>query len=259
MLTKISIIITLLISINVHSNIDTKSVSNFNDSKIKDELLAKFKVEGLEKEKLFSLQKDVLDKSGKSVGALIEVMKKDDYPDKNRWVATFLLGKVMGKQASPFLAKFLSHPQWFMRMASIKTLLALKEKKYYSQYASLLKDPTFIVRLQALDTIKQLNLKKLAPDVWQMLFDKKNYYMSKKSSKAKRTNIIKKVITTIGDLEFEKARDALFTMIQKNKYNDIFEEMEYSLSKITKKKIPSGNRSMKRRFWKKTALHYTNL
>ena len=76
-------------------------------------------------------------------------MKSDKYPEKNRWVATFLLGRIMGKKSSSFVSRFVEHPNWVLRMASLKTLLALKEERYQKKYIKALKDNSFIVRTQA--------------------------------------------------------------------------------------------------------------
>ena len=63
----------------------------------------------------------------KAVPVLIKVMKESKYPEQNRWQATMLLGQVMGKKSAPFIAKFIDHPHWMMRVASLKALLALKQ------------------------------------------------------------------------------------------------------------------------------------
>lgn len=218
---------------------------------VKEILISEFK-KNLKKKDVVKLQKQVLAYSGKAIPALIDVMKKEVFPDKNRWIATFLVGRIMGKKSSPFLAKFLKHPNWVLRMASLKTLLALKEKKYSALYGKALRDNSFIVRKQALDNIRVLDAKDQAPYVWSMLYDKRNYYAPKKGNK-KRTNLIRAAIKTVGDLKFEKAKTPLLSMIQKDKYKDIFNAMDYSLCKITGKKSPEDH-AMKMRFWKKVAL-----
>lgn len=93
-----------------------------------------------------------------------------------------------------------------------------------------------------------------------MLYDKKNYYqptLNGKALKAKRSNIIKSVILTVGELKFEKARQPLIKMIQKDRYNDIFAEMDMSLSKITGQKSPNGDINKKRIFWQRVGLNTT--
>lgn len=225
-------------------------------------LSASFMKEGMGPKEIKELKNDVLSHSGKAVPALIDVMKKSQYPDKNRWVATFLLGQIMGKKASPFIVKFLKHPSWVMRMAALKTLLALKERQYARLYSKSLKDESLIVRGQALENIRKMKLKTEAPYVWAMLYDKKNYYQAKKGEKSeevthKRTHLIKDVVRTVGELDFEKAQKPLFKMIQKDRYNDIFDDMDYALSQILDKKSPDGPLNIKRHFWKRTALSYT--
>jgi HEAT repeat protein len=231
-----------------------------NNSEVKNALLNKYMINYDSKTQINALKSETLKHGGESVEALIEVMKNAKYPDKNRWVATFLLGQIMGEKSAPFLAKFLKHPHWVMRMASLKTMLALKQAKYSKEYAALLKDDSFIVRSQALDNIRTLKTKESAPLVWAMLYDKKNYYqptINGKPLKAKRSNIIKNVILTVGDLKFEKAKDPLMKMIQKDRYNDIFNEMDASLVKISGISSPKGDMKTKRAFWRKTALSET--
>jgi len=206
------------------------------------------------KSDVISLQKDTLKLKGKAVPTLVKVMKSADYPDKSRWVATFLLGKIMGKKSSPYISKYLDHPNWVMRLAGLKTLLALKEVGFNKGYEKALSDNSLLVRSQALDNIVKLNIQKSAPSVWAMLYDKKNYHQSKELKKKKRTHLIKKVVRAVGDLKFEKAKAPLLSMIQKKKYEDIFNEMDYSLARILGKKSPKGSMKKKRMFWSKVGL-----
>lgn len=229
-------------------------------AEIKDVLLQKYMSNYEKKEELAALKKLTLENGGKSVDALIEVMKNGKYPDKNRWMATFMLGQIMGTKSSPFISKFLKHPSWVMRMASLKTLLALKEERYSGDVAVLLNDDSLLVRGQALENIRILKAKQYAPMVWAMLYDKKNYSTPKINGKAikhKRTSIIKDVIATVGELKFEKAKTPLAKMITKDKYNDIFPEMDVALSKITGKKSPDGDIKVKRVFWQREMLNTT--
>jgi hypothetical protein len=162
-------------------------------------------------------------------------------------MATFLLGQIMGSKSAPFIAKFVEHPHWVLRLASLKTLLALKETSFEHIYAKGLDDKSMLVRSQSLTNIQTLKLKKQAPKVWSMLYDKKNYTHGKLQ---KRTHLIKTVIKTVGDLEFEKAKEPLLSMADKKKYADIFPEIDYALSKITKKTSPAGSEEAKRHFWR---------
>lgn len=251
-LLKITVCSALTFCVSVHASINT--------TEVKEMLLQKYMINYSDKNQIANLKNETLKHGGQSVEALIEVMKNGKYPDKNRWVATFLLGQIMGEKSAPFLAKFLKHPNWVMRMASLKTMLALKQKDYGSHYAMCLSDDSFIVRSQALENIRALKITKSAPQVWAMLYDKKNYYqptLNGKELKTKRSNIIKTVISTVGDLNFAEAKAPLLKMIQKDRYNDIFNEMDQSLTKITGQKSPASDMKTKRIFWQRMALNTT--
>lgn len=182
----------------------------------------------------------------KAVPVLIKVMKSDKYPEQNRWHATMLLGQIMGKSSAPFIAKFADHPHWMMRVASLKALLGLKQSEYHAVYSKALKDPSLIVRVQALDNISQMNISKLGPDVWNMMYDQTNYTGEKGA--LKRTSIVKSVIRTLGDLKYEGAKKPMAKLIQKPKYQDLMEDLDYSLEKITGKTSPNTV-DQRRKFW----------
>lgn len=184
----------------------------------------------------------------KAVPTLIKVMKDSKYPDQNRWHATMLLAQVMGSKAAPFIAKFADHPHWMMRLASLKALLGLKQTEYVAVYSKALKDPSLIVRIQALDNISHMQITKLAPDVWNMMYDQSNYTGEKGARK--RTAIVKNIIRTIGDVRYEKAKKPLAKLIQKPKYQDLIEDLDYSLEKITGQNSPNSVNE-RRKFWSK--------
>ncbi len=233
-----------------------------NTKDVKQDLLNRYAMNYNDKKQMAKLKSDTLNLSGQSVEALIEVMKNGKYPDKNRWMATFLLGQIMGDKAAPFLVKFLQHPHWVMRMASVKTLQYLKQKQYVGEYISLLHDDSLLVRSQALETIQKLQIKEAAPYVWAMLYDKRNYYVPTEKGKelrSKRTHIIKQAINVVGDLKFQEAKSPLLKMIQKKKYEDIFPEMDGALVKITGKTSPKEDHSKKKIYWSKMALNTTRI
>lgn len=198
------------------------------------------------------LKKESLALKQKAVPTLIKVMKSNKFPDENRWVATYMLGRIMGHRSAPFIAKFSQHPNWMMRLASLKVLLHLNQTKYKGLYARALEDKSLIVRHQALQNIKEMKLDTLAPHVWKMLFNKKNYVGIKGARK--RSNIIKDAIRTVGDLKFKKAKPALLKMFKKDKYKDVFPELDYALSKITGSDSPEGPITVKKHYWNRTAL-----
>ncbi|MBT3235159.1 MAG: hypothetical protein HN353_04350 [Bdellovibrionales bacterium] len=244
---KLLFVIALLIVIEIFPVTAISSERKFSA----EQLLSKFSKLYQHKHELTQLQNEVLQLGGAAVPTIILVMKDGKYPDKNRWVATFLLGRIMGKSASPFIAKFLDHPNWVMRLASLKTMLAIKADQYGVQYAKALADRSMLVRLQALENVRKLRLSKQGRAVWKMLFNGQNYYQTPKSKKArKRTPIIGKAIRTLGDLNYQIAEKALLKMVVNQNYNDIFEPLNYSLSKITGKIPPQGDkREDRRKFW----------
>lgn len=190
----------------------------------------------------------------KAVPTLIKVMKASKYPEQNRWHATMLLAQVMGAKSAPFLAKFTEHPHWMMRVAALKALLGLKQSDYVAVYSKALRDPSLIVRVQALDNISQLKIAKLAPDVWSMMYDQTNYTGEKGTRK--RTSIVKSIIRTLGDVKYIEAKRPLAKLIQKPKYQDLIEDLDYSLEKITGE-ISPNTVDQRRKFWAKLALSET--
>ena len=69
----------------------------------------------------------------------------------------------------------------------------------------------------------------------------------------------KKVIKLVGDFKFIKAKKPLLKMISKDKYDNIFSEIDYSLSIITGKKSPKGPKKVKKHFWGRVALSEISL
>jgi HEAT repeat protein len=185
----------------------------------------------------------------KAVPGLITVMKDATFPEKNRWHATMLLGQIMGKKSAPFIARFSEHPAWMMRVASLKALAALGMREYHAVYARALRDSSLIVRVQALDNITRMDIRELAPNVWGMMYDQTNY--SGDAGKRQRTSIVRSVIRTVGALKYEKARAPMARLIQKPRYADLAEDLDFSLEKITGKVSPQGTEAQ-RAFWAKT-------
>jgi hypothetical protein len=198
------------------------------------------------------IKRHTLAHKNKAVPVLIKVMKESKYPEQNRWQATMLLGQIMGVKSAPFIAKFANHPHWMMRVASLKALLALKQSEYHAVYSKALKDSSLIVRVQALDNISQLQLKTLSPHVWNMMYDKSNY--SGQAGTFKRTSIVKSIIRTLGDLKYSKAQAPMAKLIQKPKYQDLMDDLDYSLEKMTGQNSPNSV-AERRKFWSKLAVN----
>jgi len=219
-----------------------------NDSKEIERIEKMFKMDPRTPGLNTILKKNIFNHRQKAVPTLIKVMKDGDYPDQNRWQATMLLAQVMGKKSAPFIAKFAEHPNWMMRLASLKALLGLSQKEYIQVYRTALSDSSLIVRLQALDNISKLQMESLGKDVWNMLYDQSNY--SGSLGARKRTSIVKSVIKTLGDIKFKPAVRPMAKLFQKSKYADISNELDYSLRKITGKNSPDKYEE-KIKFWSK--------
>ena len=229
------------------SSIKSSYVKNSSSEKQK---LVKLLLDGSKNSNNLKKIKEISFKmSGAAVPVLIRVMKSKKFPDKNRWAAIFILGKIMGKKSAPLLIKYLEHPNFILRLASLKTLLQLKERNFKGKLKKVLRDKSLLVRFQALENIRKLKLKKYSHEVWKMLFEKNNYH-NLKSKKLVRGQIIKKVVRVLGDLKFKKALEPFLKMIQKEHYGDLFFDIDYSLQKLSGKRSPSGSENIKRFFWK---------
>lgn len=201
---------------------------------------------------LAKLKSESLKYKQKAVPTLIKVMKSKNYPDENRWIATFMLGRIVGVKSADFISKFTRHPNWMLRLASLKVLLHLEQRQYKGIYANLLEDTSLIVRHQALQNIKELKITSLAPYVWKMLYNKQNYVGQKGARK--RSNIIRDAIKLVGDLGLDAAKKPMLKMIGKKKYKDVHTELDYSLSKLHKKPSPKGTMEVKKIYWSRLAL-----
>ncbi len=249
---KVFLVLILSLSTTWANQAPKKQPLTVEGIQLRKDLMEQFAKKVKSNKELLELKQNAIALKMNAVPVLIEVMKDKRFPEKNRWLATFLVGKIMGKKSSAFIAKFVSHPDWIMRLASLKTLLALNQNQYLGVYGKALQDPSLIVRHQALENIRQMKITKLAPHVWGMLYNKRNY--SGKDSQLKRTHILKTAIATIGELGFEKAAPPMLQMVQMKKYQDLFDELDESLEKITGKKSPSGTLTVKRHFWKREHL-----
>ena len=229
---KSLLIFSFIVSFQTFAAMNTSEISSevINEEKIEATLLASFKTPPQGKADIDKLKTQVLVYKNRSVPALIKVMKDGAYPEQNRWLATFMLGRVMGEKSAPFISKFVAHPHWMMRLAALKTLLLLKQKNYQRHYAQALKDQSLLVRYQALENVEKLKIKELGPSVWKMLYNKDNY--SGKDGKLKRASIMKNVIRTIGEIEFKEAQKPMQVMLKNKKFSDLHADLQYSLAKL---------------------------
>jgi len=250
---KVFLISLIFISSIVQSKIYQQNKIGFKKNlKISNKYLSKKMIE-IELINLFNqkdiykhskhIKRKVLSYGAFSVPTLLKVMKEKKYSDKAKWIATFLLGRTAGTKSIGVLTKFTKHPNWVLRLASLRTLFSLNAKNLQVTSSKMLKDKSLLIRNQALDIITTYGFKKESMNVWSMLYDKRNY--NKKST----SSLVRKIIRSIGSLKFKKALKPLLKMSQKDKYNSLFAEIDYSLSNITGKNSPKGNIKLKKKFW----------
>ena len=179
---------------------------------------------------LASLKEKTLQAGVDAVPTLIQVMKGKDYTDKKKWMATLSIGKIMGKKSIKFIQTFANHPNWILRLAGLKTLLHLKDHSSKEIYRQALKDPSLIVRMQAIENIRSLGLKDCAQDVWKILFYPQNYQGTK--GQRKRLSIVGKAIRAMGDLQYKPTKKALLKLANSKKYQDLSKDIQYALKRI---------------------------
>ncbi len=204
------------------------------------DLLQKFLQEKITAKELRSY---ALSMGTKSVPVIIKVMKEGRFPDQNRWVATFLLAQLMGNKSAPVLAKFLKHPLWMMRLASLRTLLILKQTQYELEYVALLNDPALLVRKQAMENIEKLKLKKAASAVVSVMKHSRN-------PKDKDPMMVEQAARTIAALDYRPATKELFNSFEDKDLKNSYASINDSLEILSRRKSPPGSWEIKRAFWK---------
>ena len=126
------------------------------------------------------LVKGILSKDPKNtIKSFLSVIKNNEFPDRSRWLSVLLVGQSMGKKSSPLMVRYLEHPNWMIRSAAIKSLKSLRVSSPISAYQALLKDKSYVIRQQVLDTISTLEIKSMKFDVLKMLGDSSNYIKTK--------------------------------------------------------------------------------
>jgi hypothetical protein len=201
----------------------------------------------LNQSQLKKIRNKAIGNGAKSIPDLVKVINNKKYPIKSKWQSIFLIGQIMGNKSIPYLESLSKNKNWMIRLAALKSIGKLNHKSSRI-YSDMLKDKAMIIRFEALDTISRLKLSHLSKNVWNMLYDNRNY--SKTDKGRKRSDLIKKVIKVVGDLKFEEAKKPLLKMAKNIKYNDIFSEIDYSLTRITNKESKGNSIEAKRFYWK---------
>ncbi len=206
-----------------------------------------YKIDSINEKAYKELEAKTLKLSNKAVPTLIKVMKSSAYPDKNRWLATMSLARIMGEKSLPFIKKFLKHPHWILRLASLKVIRILKKKNLKREIEAALFDRSMFIRVEALDMVGDMQMHRSAPAVWKMLFDQKNYRKNKKGGQEK-TEIIKRIIQTLGRLKYKPVRSSLAKLLKNSQFKDLTPEIDHSLVQMTGIRSPKII-SSKKKFW----------
>ncbi len=107
---------------------------------------------------------------------LKNIVFSNDYPLEVRWDAYHKVVTKNKKESLPMAKKAIQSKDWFLREAGLKTLVALKPLEAKTVARNMLeKDPSMLVRAQALSAIKILNDKGSEQLLWKTLKDPKNF------------------------------------------------------------------------------------
>lgn len=160
----------------------------------------------------------------------LSIVKDEKFPDRSRWLSLLLVGKAMGKKSVPLMVKYLSHPNWMIRSAAIKSLKSLKISNPINEYRKLLTDKSYVIREQALETISALKINSLGLDVLQMLGDQTNYISTKTGHIP--SEVVKKIISTLADLGVKESIPLLKKLKNSKTYSGIQTEIDVALKTI---------------------------
>ncbi len=104
------------------------------------------------------------------------IVFNNQYPLEARWDAYHQIVTKNKKESLPMAHKAVKSKDWFLREAGLKTFVALKPEQAKVIARDMLeKDPSMLVRAQALSAIKILDDKTSEKLLWKTLKDPKNF------------------------------------------------------------------------------------
>lgn len=192
------------------------------------------------------IKNDFKKNSKKTIKNLIEVVKNEKSLDEWQWLAISSLARLTQVKSTPLLIKYTQHKEWNIRLAALKSLIALKYKEP-KVYAALLKDKSMIVRIAALEGIQILEISKLTPNIWNMFGDKKNYVQVGKD--IKRSEILSLAIESLSKFKSKKTKERLIKILRKSDYEDLWDEVDQVLRGWSRQKVPGSNVLARRSYW----------
>jgi hypothetical protein len=107
---------------------------------------------------------------------LKSIVFSNKYPLEQRWDAYHKIVTKNKNESMPMARKAIQSKEWFLREAGLKTFVALSPEAAKPIARDMLqKDPSMLVRAQALSAIKILNDKSSEKLLWETLKDPKNF------------------------------------------------------------------------------------
>lgn len=104
------------------------------------------------------------------------IVFNNKYPLEERWDAYHKIVTKNRNESIPMAKRAVKSKDWFLREAGLKTFVALRPEEAKAIARNMLeKDPSMLVRAQALSAIKILNDKSSEKLLWKTLKDPKNF------------------------------------------------------------------------------------
>lgn len=153
---------------------------------------------------------------------LKNVVFDSNYPLEVRWDAYHKVVTKNKKESIPMAKKAIQSKDWFLREAGLKTLVALKPEEAKVVAKNMLeKDPSMLVRAQALSAIKILNDKSSEKLLWQTLKDPKNF-------RGEQSLWIRpKIVATLME----------FKMGDKNQFKELLEDKDPQVQRLARQAL----------------------
>jgi HEAT repeat protein len=108
--------------------------------------------------------------------SLKDIVFSNKYPLEQRWEAYHQIVTKNKNESMPMARKAIQSKEWFLREAGLKTFVALNPEAAKTVAKDMFeKDPSMLVRAQALSAIKILNDKTTENLLWKALKDPKNF------------------------------------------------------------------------------------
>lgn len=130
-------------------------------------------VEALRSPRLVAAQK--LKGKAAAISELERIAFSEEWPMSNRWKAFMVYSKIKKDQAVPIIKTALIHKTWFMRSAGLTALLEIDPKgakKWAFKIFS--SDKALLVRMKALEILKDSDDAKVKALLWAKLFSEDN-------------------------------------------------------------------------------------